>query len=154
MEFALIRTKHSRVMVAIAALGFVASAASVEARGFRSNMVPNSAAVAASCNLCHAGHGGGTPRNAFGLDIEARVTANGQEVFWGPELAALDSDGDGVTNGVELGDPDGSWTAGSDQPGDAALITHPGDSSSFIEIMTAVGEASWASVKAIVRGQQ
>ena len=84
-----------------------------------------------------------------GLISFAEFQARSEERF-----SSLDSDGDGVPNGVELGDPDGSWTAGSDQPGDAALITHPGDSSSFIEIMTAVGEASWASVKAIVRGQQ
>lgn len=151
--FPLISNKISPVAAYIVVLGLVASAATVDARGFRLNMVPNAAATAVSCNLCHTS-GGGTPRNAFGLDIQERVTPNGQEVFWGPELAALDSDGDGVPNGVELGDPAGSWTAGADQPGDAASVTHPGDSASFIETITAVGEATWASVKVIIRGQQ
>jgi hypothetical protein len=46
-------------------------------------------------------------RNAFGLEVEKLVTAGGREVFWGPALALLDSDGDGFTNGQELGDPEG-----------------------------------------------
>jgi hypothetical protein len=133
-------------------MGLLGSLTPADARGFRGNMMPNTAAVGASCNTCHTS-GGGTPRNGFGLAIEALVTPGGTEVFWGPALAALDSDGDGVPNGVELGDPTGSWTEGSDQPGDAALVTHPGDDSSFIQTVTAVGEASWATVKSIIRGQ-
>ena len=147
------RNRISPVAAYIIALGLIASAATVDARGFRLNMVPNAGTVGVGCNLCHTS-GGGTPRNAFGLDMQQLVTPNGQEIFWGPELAALDSDGDGVPNGVELGDPAGSWTAGADQPGEAASITHPGDAASFIETITAVGEATWASVKVIIRGQQ
>ncbi len=148
----LINRRVVPVAVAIALLALSGSLSPADARGFRMAMMPNVDAVGASCNTCHTS-GGGTPRNAFGLAMEALVTPNGQEVFWGPELAALDSDGDGVPNGVELGDPTGSWTAGSDQPGDAASITHPGDDSSFIQTVTVVGEASWAMVKTIIRGQ-
>ncbi len=124
---------------------------SAEARGFRLGLVPNSDAVGASCNVCHT-TGGGSPRNAFGLAVEALVTANGREVFWGPELAALDSDGDGATNGQELGDPEGTWTAEDPAPGDAALVTHPGDDTSTPPAPepTAVEASSWAQVKAFV----
>ena len=38
------------------------------------------------------------------------------DALWGPELAALDSDGDGATNGQELGDPDGTWLPGDPAP--------------------------------------
>ena len=73
-----------------------------DARSFRPAMLPN---APDGCNTCHTS-GGGTPRNAFGLDVEAIVGSSEQQ-FWSAELAALDSDGDGVSNGWELGDPDG-----------------------------------------------
>ncbi|MDP6018022.1 MAG: hypothetical protein QF689_06480 [Candidatus Latescibacteria bacterium] len=142
---------NSRIAPVVAGLTvslFLSGPDQAQARNFRLGMVPNTAATEAGCNLCHTS-GGGTPRNSFGLDVQSLVTANGREVFWGPELAALDSDGDGVPNGVELGDPDGSWEAGDDPPGDAASITHPGDETSFIEQVTAVSKVTWAAVKRI-----
>ena len=48
-----------------------------------------------------------------------------------PALAALDSDGDGVSNGAELGDPEGAWTAESPAAGHPALASHPGDADSL-----------------------
>ena len=97
-------------------------------RSFRVSKVPYGNNY--SCNTCHT-NGGGTPRNPFGLDVQARVTPNGQENFWGPELAALDSDGDGFSNGVELQDPNGTWVPGTATPGDPLLVTHPGDANDF-----------------------
>ena len=67
-------------------------------------------------------------RNPFGLEVEANfLTTAGfaGDVVWGPELAALDSDGDGATNGMELGDPDGTWVAGDADPEGEAFA--PGD---------------------------
>ena len=93
-----------------------------DARNFRNGLLPNSPA---SCNTCHT-TGGGTPRNAFGLAVQSLVTPGGREAFWGPSLAALDSDGDGFTNGQELGDPDGDGVADP-----LAKITHPGNASEF-----------------------
>ena len=59
--------------------------------------------------------------NPFGLTVEGdfltAINLSGN-VIWGPELAAIDSDGDGFTNGEELGDPEGTW-----QPGDPAQST-------------------------------
>jgi hypothetical protein len=99
----------------------------VGSHSFRLNKVPNSSKF--SCNTCHT-NGGGTPRNPFGQEVETRVTPGGMETFWGPELAALDSDGDGFTNGEELQDPNGEWMEGMAQPGDISLVTAPGDSNS------------------------
>ena len=107
---------------------FLASITLMIGRSFRVSKVPYGSKY--SCNTCHT-NGGGTPRNSFGLDVESRVTPNGTEVFWGPELAALDSDGDGFTNGEELQDPDGLWSEGSPNPGDPALVTHPGNPNDF-----------------------
>ncbi len=93
-------------------------------RSFRVQQVPYGSKY--SCNTCHT-EGGGTPRNPFGLDVESRVTPGGNETFWGPDLAALDSDGDGFTNGEELQDPNGTWKQGDADPGDPTAVTHPGD---------------------------
>lgn len=140
--------------VALAVTFIVGWSVYVEARPFRPGKVPNFAAVGASCNLCHT-TGGGTPRNAFGLSVEALVTPNGEEVFWGSELAAMDSDGDGFTNGEELGDPEGLWQEGDDPPGDPLLITHPGDPDShppeMVEEPTAVEKSTWGKVKDLVK---
>lgn len=77
--------------------------------------VPNSGGE--RCNTCHIS-GGGSPRNDFGAD------------FWrlGRDWSALsqeDSDGDGFSNGVELGDPEGRWQRGEEPPG--PFVSHPGD---------------------------
>ena len=149
------RGKTPALLAAVLAGGVLWSGgpwtAAAEARGFRVAMVPNAEAVGAGCNLCHVS-GGGTPHNEFGHDVEALVTVNGREVFWTPELAALDSDGDGFTNGQELGDPEGTWEPGDDPPGDAAGVTHPGDPESRPPeaVSTAVRPSAWARIKALI----
>jgi len=112
----------------ISMIFFLASITLMIGRSFRVSKVPYGSKY--SCNTCHT-NGGGSPLNPFGLDVESRVTPDGTEVFWGPELAALDSDGDGFTNGEELQDPDGLWSEGSPSPGDPALVTHPGNPNDF-----------------------
>lgn len=72
-----------------------------------------------SCGTCHVSPGGGGPRNAFGQDFAAHGP-------WGSTLAALDSDGDGYTNGQELLDPAGAWTYGAPSPGPSDESTDPG----------------------------
>ncbi|MDE2743735.1 MAG: hypothetical protein OXI58_19240, partial [Gemmatimonadota bacterium] len=126
--------------------GLVAEEAT--ARGKRVSQIPNGAAF--SCNACHTA-GGGSPRNAFGLELETNfLTAAGPagDVIWGPELAALDSDGDGASNGAELGDPDGTWVTGDDNPEGEAF--HPGDPESTPPLPppdTAVEETTWGQIK-------
>lgn len=44
---------------------------------------------------------------------------------WGGMLCDSDSDGDGITNGAELGDPDCDWVKGR-TPKRTENITHPG----------------------------
>ncbi|XP_076456030.1 tyramine beta-hydroxylase-like [Babylonia areolata] len=62
---------------------------------------------------------GGGERNSFGKDF----LANG--ATWNEALCRADSDGDGLTNGQELGDPDCTWTQGA-LPNRTTSITHPG----------------------------
>ena len=102
---------------------------------------------------CHMSAFGGDARNPFGLTVKNGFLVNesGQfNVVWGPELAAIDSDGDGFTNGEELGDPEGVWRPGDAAPGDPAAVTLAGDPDSHPPERTAVAESSWASVKSFM----
>lgn len=94
-----------------------------EARNFRTGLIPNGDVN--SCANCHNNPGGGGARNPFGEAVGALVDPGSADAFWSPALAALDSDGDGATNGEELGDPDGDGT-----PDAGAEVTNPGDPAS------------------------
>ncbi|MGE0786095.1 MAG: MopE-related protein [Sandaracinaceae bacterium] len=71
----------------------------------------NSTGTERPCITCHNNPNGGagcmTPPcfNPFGMAFNA----NGR--VWNATLAMMDSDGDGFTNGEELGDPLGTWNA-------------------------------------------
>ena len=67
----------------------------------------------------HVNPAGGGVRNQFGMDF---FNAGKK---WTPELCAKDSDGDGLTNGKELGDPKCEWTT-EVEPEVTTGITHPG----------------------------
>ncbi len=106
----------------------------IEARSFRVSQVPNGNVN--NCLTCHtvsfpvAGNG---PRNDFGRLIEDQfLTAPGSagNVIWNALLASLDADNDRISNGEELQDRFGTWTSGNPQPGNAALVTRPGDATS------------------------
>jgi len=61
----------------------------------------------------------GGPKNPFGLDFKAAGAT------WTTELCNKDSDGDGQSNGMELGDPSCKWVEGG-TPERTVDITHPG----------------------------
>jgi len=84
------------------------------------NYIPNGGKF--QCNNCH---GSGYSINQFGLDY-----SHGGHT-WNPDLAFIDSDGDGFPNGVELQDPNGEWGTGVPDPGEYSAVTNPGDASSF-----------------------
>ncbi|MBK8253983.1 MAG: hypothetical protein IPK82_15135 [Polyangiaceae bacterium] len=77
-----------------------------------------------TCENCHPG-GNTTALNLFGQDSSNQVGKPAAD--WWPALENLDSDGDGQTNGQELGDPCGDWLIGMDPPRTTA-ISNPGDS--------------------------
>lgn len=97
-------------------VALLACAAPARARPGRVDQLP--LGFVYSCAACHIFPGG--PRTAFGLDAEDTLIDNGGaistwRVDW-PALHQLDSDGDGVTNGEELGDPEGTWVQGDPNP--------------------------------------
>lgn len=77
----------------------------------------------------HMGCAGGAPLNAFGLDFEKSGYS------WTKELCGSDSDGDGLSNGEELGDPCCAWSKGNNhalQFSEIGLLSHPGYGSSTL----------------------
>jgi hypothetical protein len=97
-------------------------------RPWRPGQIPNGDKF--SCSNCHINPNGGGARNNFGKAVEALVSPGSSQDFWVSGLAALDSDGDGVTNGQELGDPNGTWRPGQPNPGQSADVFNPGNSAS------------------------
>ncbi|EQC29656.1 hypothetical protein SDRG_12660 [Saprolegnia diclina VS20] len=86
--------------------------------------LPNGENIPGVSAIGHVNPSGGGARNAFGSDFGA----NG--LTWNPALCQLDSDGDGATNGEELGDPCCTWKAGAALTSTAAP-THPGLKNTF-----------------------
>lgn len=78
------------------------------------SLVPNGAVF--SCATCHTAP---PTLNPFGMAFEEN------NLTWNALFASRDSDGDGFSNGTELGDPTGSGT-----PTPGATVTNPGDSTS------------------------
>lgn len=109
------------VASSVASFALLVAASPAEARAFREQQLPAGAAL--GCNACHDGN----LLNPFGAAMEASFLTAGPvgsaDVVWGPEFAALDSDGDGSTNGQELGDPNGTWLPGDPAP---TVFSFPG----------------------------
>ncbi|EDV19971.1 uncharacterized protein TRIADDRAFT_32734, partial [Trichoplax adhaerens] len=88
--------------------------------------IPNSNNVPNPCNpsakwygIGHIATAGAGARNPFGTDFAKTGRT------WSTTLCQMDSDGDGKTNGAELGDPNCVWTEGSTPPSTTG-ISHPG----------------------------
>lgn len=81
------------------------------------NEIPNGANVPGHPGVGHVSKGGAGALNPFGVDFAAAGHV------WTKELCEKDSDGDGYTNGEELGDPYCTWPQ---TPAFDAYITHPG----------------------------
>merc|ERR1711879_935911 len=88
--------------------------------------VPGSRTPMATGHINPQGHG---TLNVFGVDFRAAG------MKWTKELCLKDSDGDGRSNGEELGDPDCIWKRAkkgkSPPPARSEGITHPGIADAF-----------------------
>lgn len=100
---------------ALVSLAWLTQGSTAEARRSYLSDVPNGRA--ADCIACHV-DGDSGPLNAFGDHYAA---ADG----WWAGIYDLDSDGDGETNGLELGDACGLWVPGAVPPRSSGL-SNPG----------------------------
>lgn len=99
-----------------------------------------------ACFTCHTDSDDGA-LNRFGEETSATLFLNGTipTVDWSL-IFNVDSDGDGQTNGQELGDPCGEWTLGDDAAGRLFAISHPGvdnDVSSAPTLGCTTDETPW-----------
>ncbi len=76
-------------------------------QSFRVGQIPNGGIN--SCANCHVSAFGGGPRNSFGSKVEESFLNSQGNVVWNAQLANLDSDGDGFSNGIELQNPTGIY---------------------------------------------
>ncbi|MBE2187940.1 MAG: T9SS type A sorting domain-containing protein [Candidatus Kapabacteria bacterium] len=119
-----------KYLVLIFILSFALSNSNLNARQFRVSQIPNGNKF--DCNTCHT-MGGGTALNPFGIDVlNAFLTPKNAlgNVNWVADLASIDSDNDGFTNGQELLDPNGEWKIGDPNPGNTLDVFNPGSSNS------------------------
>lgn len=101
----------------------------------------------------HTCKGGSLPLNPFGAGLK-------QSGFvWTQSLCQADSDGDGLTNGEELGDPCCTWKRG-DQPSDYMakhVATHPGFADQHLNLSyvrpSCSGEDLQSPLKALTRSK-
>jgi len=107
----------------------VAYAQPADARSKRSGQIPNNDW---SCGACHNNALGGGPLDEFGQQVEEHLSepVEQADVDW-QAIYDLDADGDGFTNGEELGDPNGDWESGDGDP--EADPTNPADEDDFPE---------------------
>lgn len=104
--------------------------------------LPNGANVPGVDALGHVNPAGGGANNQFGKDFDKA----GRK--WTKAFCAMDSDGDGQTNGQELGDPCCEWSAtGSAKVLWTEGVSHPGLSSKTSDpaLWTAVNCSSSSS---------
>ncbi|KAL3312323.1 hypothetical protein Ciccas_009087 [Cichlidogyrus casuarinus] len=106
-------------------VGTLLICAAVDARSSYVALLPNGGNVPNPCvtnsiyqAIGHENAAGGGSRNKFGSDFSAN------SLTYNAAFCRLDSDGDGKTNGEELGDPNCVWTQG--QPNPSGAVTHPG----------------------------
>lgn len=103
----------------LAVLGLLLLLDGVAGRKAYQNDIPNGANVPGAAGVGHVNPGGRGTLNQFGADF------TNQGLTWTTTLCGMDSDGDGRTNGEELGDPACVWSRGS-TPASSTGITHPG----------------------------
>jgi dopamine beta-monooxygenase len=118
-----------RMVAVFIFVSFAATLVVVQAHPAYQDAIPNGASArrlgVAWPGVGHmAAAGGGNAENSFGAAFAAAGHA------WTSALCNADTDGDGVSNGNELGDPACNWTVGA-TPERTSDISHPGFADSF-----------------------
>ncbi len=111
-------------MVFVVLAGVGVPPAPAQARTSYTTHIPNGAEF--GCAVCHDQE---PLLNSFGWDTGLTLPMG--RVEWSM-LWSLDSDGDGQTNGFELGDPCGNWARGGEDPEREDDLSDPADPASTV----------------------
>lgn len=87
-------------LMTLVGLALLLAIQTVSARSTYVSRIPNGSLN--SCDNCHDAN----------MNLTAFASAFAPTHAWSASLAAQDSDGDGFSNGQELGDPKGVWVSG------------------------------------------
>jgi hypothetical protein len=98
--------------------------------------LPNGDLTDVTCRYCHVV---APDLNVFGVASDPYTPAD-LAGLW-PALCVLDTDGDGVTNGVEMGDPCCVWVQGGPAPQEP-VASNPGDPLEAVETICDPGGTS------------
>ncbi len=93
-----------------------------------------------NCEICHTRSDpstGAAEMNPFGKDFQD----NGNE--WNKKLAEMDSDNDGCTNGIEIGDEDGDGS-----PTTVRVRSNPGDP---FDTPSSLDQKTWGVIKSLYK---
>ncbi|KAE9012304.1 hypothetical protein PR003_g14904 [Phytophthora rubi] len=125
-----------RIGTVVAALLTIATPiAHIDAHEMYVSMIPNGASVPGVKALGHVNPNGDGTVNGFGEDFASSF------YVWTKELCNKDSDGDGQTNGQELGDPCCEWDLLSLSARWTEGVSHPGNASYTAD------ESLWAAIE-------
>jgi MYXO-CTERM domain-containing protein len=116
--------RKSSTLILATTLSTLLTAGAAHAHSEYVQYIPNSGAL--NCMYCHV-PGDTTQLDPMGEDTLPHVGKPPEQ--WWPLLRGLDSDGDGQTNGQELGDPCEEWLIGL-EPGRTTDISNPSDPAS------------------------
>ena len=110
--------------LAVALASLLAATPDAWARTTYTNHIPNGGEF--GCDICHLEEPWLDP---FGVDVGLTIPLGSVEwaLVW-----ALDSDGDGQSNGFELGDPCGQWARNGDDPERGNDLADPSDPSDVV----------------------
>jgi len=111
------------------------AASSVASYEMYVSMIPNGANVPGVDALGHVNPEGDGTRNGFGEDFASVL------YVWTKEMCEKDSDGDGQTNGQELGDPCCEWDLLDASARWTVGVSHPGNASDTAD------ESLWAAIE-------
>ncbi|POM78416.1 hypothetical protein PHPALM_4053 [Phytophthora palmivora] len=112
-----------RFVVATLAVGLMVSPSTVQGYAKYVKLIPNGGNVPDNSNIGHLDAAGETGLSDFGKAFSTAGNA------WTAALCQQDTDGDGFTNGQELGDPCCTWTTSNTGSLVADGVSDPSDAS-------------------------